>query len=161
MGWVFERFVRELYRARLGDTRVLPERQMRWALEGATPEANALLPVMNTDIRLRDATGLTVVETKFSKDALQTGAQGKRTFKSEHLYQLHAYVTHLQRAPTPVTRAVLLTGCPGPAFAHRYTMGGVSWSVVAIDLRHEWQVIEDSALKAAGDVVWSSISASR
>lgn len=148
MGWVFERFVRELYRANAGAAKVLDKRQIRWALVGETDEADALLPVMNTDIRLRDAEGLTVVETKFSAEALATGAYGKRTFKSEHLYQLHAYVTHLQRE-APVRRAVLLTGSPRGAFAHRYTMDGVEWLVVSVDLAGEWAAILTGALVAS------------
>ena len=81
--------------------------------------------------------------------ALPAGRDGKRRIRASHLYQLHAYVTHLERLHLGVPRAILLIGHPGAAFTHRYRMGDGEWTVVAVDLRESWSSLCASVVAAA------------
>lgn len=148
MGWLFEAFVRRYLDEHLVDHRVLAERKLDWALQTDSPAAASVVPAMFTDIRLVGPLGQCVVETKFTTDALPANQYGKKTLRAAHLYQLHAYVTHLGTATVPVSHAVLLIGAAEPSFAHRYRMDGVDWTAASVDLRAPWAAICSSMISA-------------
>jgi len=149
MGWLFETFVRSYLQKHLQGQRVRGERQLDWALQPESPSGSAILPAMFTDIRLSGSAGLAVIEAKYTNEALPAGRDGKRRIRASHLYQLHAYVTHLERLHLGVPRAILLIGHPGAAFTHRYRMGDGEWTVVAVDLRESWSSLCASVVAAA------------
>jgi len=152
MGWIFENFVRRYLKLHLGsELRVLSERRVTWSLSSASAAALAVVPRMETDLRIASQRGVTVVEIKCHRDALAPGRDGKRRLRPEHLYQLHAYVSHLAQVAPGVHRAVLLLGSPTSAFSHRYRMGDLDWLVTNVDLRGTWEDIIAGVLAAAGD----------
>jgi 5-methylcytosine-specific restriction enzyme subunit McrC len=141
MGAIFENFVRQYWRAHLRCYQVRPERKLEWGLVGDSEDAAAIVPEMRTDIRLDGPGGLRIVETKFTKETLP-GYFGKRSVRPAHLYQLHTYVTHLERAGVGLSQAILLMGGAEPAFEHRYHMDGLEWRIASIDFREPWIEIE-------------------
>ncbi|HET7543833.1 MAG TPA: hypothetical protein VFK05_28370 [Polyangiaceae bacterium] len=152
MGWIFESFVRCYLKLHLSaEHRVLPERRVEWSLNSASPVAQAVVPGMETDVRIATPRGLTVVEVKCPRDALAPSRDGKRRLRPAYLYQLHAYVSHLAQAALGVHRAVLLLGSPTRAFSHRYRMGSIDWLVTNIDLRGPWEDVAAGVLAVAGD----------
>lgn len=152
MGWIFENFVRHYLKLHLdSEHRVLPERRVEWSLYSASPAALAIVPGMETDVRIASPLGLTVVEVKCPRDALAPSRDGKRRLRPQHLYQLHAYVSHLAQAAAGVHRAVLLLGSPTNPFSHRYRMGNIDWLVANLDLRGPWEDVAAGVLAIASD----------
>ena len=139
MGLVFEDFVRAFIARELPDHRVLGERRLDWALVPSTPAAASVVPAMLTDIRVRTPSGDLLIETKYVREALVPRRQGGgRSVRSSHLYQLHAYVSHLVATSAPLRRAILLCGSPGQSFRHSYHLGAIETDVIAVDLAQPW-----------------------
>lgn len=63
----------------------------RWPLEGYSPGALAILPVMRTDSILEHPGRRIIVETKFA-DALKPNRYGKPKLSRDHVFQIYAYV---------------------------------------------------------------------
>lgn len=79
--------------------------RLKWAATGS-PDALARLPDMRTDIVLRSDTATIVADAKFYAETLTTYFD-KRSIRSEHLYQLTAYLRHVAR-PSSEVRGLLI-----------------------------------------------------
>ena len=56
------------------------------------PFDQSQLPQMRTDVTLRHRGRTLIIDAKYYGNSMQTGAWGKATVHSEHLYQVLAYV---------------------------------------------------------------------
>lgn len=92
MASLFERFLINFYRREQRVYRVSSE-HLQWRAEG-TPRDLGLLPQMRTDIVLRKGQTTIVVDAKYYAEMLKAG-WGRGTLRSQHLYQLFAYMSHL------------------------------------------------------------------
>lgn len=93
---LYEAAVRGFYGVVLrGDpwTAEAAQRSHRWPLEESTPGMAALMPSMETDVLLRAPGRVRIVETKFTSPTAVHGQYGGVTFKRDHLFQLHAYLS--------------------------------------------------------------------
>lgn len=92
---LFEKAVGGLYRFNLVSQgwRVLTSKQLKWQIESCSVGMQSLLPGMETDIVLENTAEQTriVVDTKFAA-MLTTGQFGQASIKSNHLYQIYAYL---------------------------------------------------------------------
>jgi 5-methylcytosine-specific restriction enzyme subunit McrC len=92
MARLFERFIANFYRKET-DWDVTPQEQIPW--DTSTP--CDLLPEMNADAVLRRPGRTLVVECKFYQETLQTGRWSEKPrLRSQHLYQLSAYMENLR-----------------------------------------------------------------
>jgi 5-methylcytosine-specific restriction enzyme subunit McrC len=106
-------------------------------------KARALLPEMATDVCLDSSSRKIVIECKFTPNALQEN-WGKLSARSEHLYQLFAYLKHLER------RGGTHEHCEGlllyPTATHSvdfvFDTQGHTVRVVTLDLREAWNDIK-------------------
>jgi 5-methylcytosine-specific restriction enzyme subunit McrC len=114
---VFQDFVYHFYRAEQRSFTVSSQR-VDWDVSFVGSGARELLPDMITDVCLDSPTRKIVIECKYTPHVLQEN-WGKLSSRSEHLYQLFAYLKHLeakggpnrncegscftQRLPTPLT----------------------------------------------------------
>lgn len=57
------------------------------------------MPTMNTDVTLSDASHTIIIECKWTPTTLQI-THGAQRLRSEHLYQLNAYLHHHPRRAT-------------------------------------------------------------
>jgi 5-methylcytosine-specific restriction enzyme subunit McrC len=94
MRQVFQDFVFNFYRLHQKEYSVSRDR-FSWDVDEVTDDVKALMPVMETDITLRSSAHAIIIDTKFSKNTLQ-GRFAKNTLRSEHLYQLFAYLKNLE-----------------------------------------------------------------
>ena len=92
MGRIFQDFVRNFFR--LEQTRfAVRGDQFKWPIETDVGRGHQLMPTMNTDVSLRDGNRTIIVECKWTPTTLQV-IHGAQRLRSEHLYQLNAYMTH-------------------------------------------------------------------
>lgn len=96
MAQLFERFLFRFF-AREQRAFVVEAPQLRWRATGK-PGALEYLPRMRTDIVLRGPKRTVVIDAKYYGSALGEYF-GKATVRSEHLYQILAYMKHLEAAP--------------------------------------------------------------
>lgn len=90
MSGLYERFLREYY------ARHHPELSpgaptVVWDLDGGSVDGSQL-PQMRTDVMLRRGERTLIIDAKYYSQSMQTGAWGKSTIHSAHLYQMLAYV---------------------------------------------------------------------
>ncbi|MEE6146757.1 5-methylcytosine-specific restriction endonuclease system specificity protein McrC [Olsenella sp. YH-ols2223] len=84
---LFEKFVLEYYRAERPDVRASSP-QIRWALDDG---AEAMLPVMQSDVVLSRGNDVLIIDAKFYAHATQSHYDVAK-LRSAHLYQIFTYV---------------------------------------------------------------------
>lgn len=138
---LFEEFVRNFYRIEAQDCRVGRE-DIAWHAMVDEKDLQ-YLPKMETDISIERGACKTIIDTKFYKEALVTH-YGKEKIRSEHLYQMHAYLTHLDK------KGGVNRGCSGVLL---YPTVGKDWcipmkifdkyrvTVCTINLNQDWVTI--------------------
>jgi 5-methylcytosine-specific restriction enzyme subunit McrC len=92
---VFQDFVYNFYNIEQKHFKVSSER-FDWDTSFADQTAKALLPQMITDVSLQSTSRKIVIECKYTPEALQQN-WGKLSVRSEHLYQLFAYLKQLEK----------------------------------------------------------------
>lgn len=143
---VFQDFIYNFYRIEQKYFTVSSER-FDWDSSYVDPKARALLPEMATDVCLDSSSRKIVIECKFTPNVLQEN-WGKLSARSEHLYQLFAYLKNLER------RGGAHKHCEGlllyPTATHPvdfvFDTQGHSIRVVTVDLREEWYDIKTQLL---------------
>ncbi len=142
MGRLFEDFVRGFLRTEHPRLRVVGHKSIQW---DASPEGEAVLrlPLMETDIYVPGAADArsVIVETKCVSEPFARGDEARTvSLRSDHLYQLFAYLTnHARSYPVqPPALGVLFYATTGTAFDYRYRVDGHPLRVLAVDLAKPW-----------------------
>lgn len=138
---LFEKFVFHFARRHCHGAAV-SAKCIAWNGEAETDEARALLPGMLTDVTIEWPQRKLILDCKFYREALAERGDSRR-LHSQHLYQLHAYLTNQAIVPG-------WEGCEGmlfyPAVNHRldhgYVIAGHRLRVASVDLNEEWPEIE-------------------
>jgi 5-methylcytosine-specific restriction enzyme subunit McrC len=145
---LFQDFVFNFLRRHQFEFKVSRDR-FEWHTTDASPEARALLPHMETDITLRSPTRVIVIDTKFSKRALQTNL-GKQSLRSEHLYQLYSYLKNLEQRGPPFNNAegLLLYPVVNQQVDFSAELPGHKLSIRTIDLQLPAESLGETLLKS-------------
>jgi 5-methylcytosine-specific restriction enzyme subunit McrC len=138
---MFQNFVYNFYRIEQKDFNVSSER-FEWSTTDPPTGQVPLLPTMTTDVSLTSANRKIVVECKFSREALQVN-WGKTSARSEHLYQLYAYLRNLEHREGPNSHAegLLLYPTVSQPVDFCFRAAGHNIRVVTLDLNRDWQEI--------------------
>lgn len=138
---IFEKFVRNFYR-RCQSAYSVKRDRMEWV--GAAEDGSnfGLVPYMETDVTLRSSSRTIVVECKYTESIYQQH-YFKGKFRSEHLYQLSAYLENLE----PAAEGILLYPTAGVAVDQSYVLHNHKVRVATLDLDRPWPQIAAS-LKA-------------
>ena len=155
MGLLFEDFVRGFLRIECPPLKVYKgHKQIEW---NDIPEGDAKrFPVMEIDIYVPGAGGPSaIIETKCVAKPF-VGASGTRadSLRSDHLYQLFAYLTnHAQSYPAePRALGVLLYATAGDLLDYRYNLHGHPLWVRSVDLAQPWQGLRADLICLAEDL---------
>lgn len=133
---LFERFLFNFLQ-RKKTTYLVKRDRFSWKLAGN----QQLLPTMLTDISLLKHNQKIIVDAKFYKNALQFH-HGKRSFHSEHMYQMFAYLQH-QPKDLEQIKGILIYPYNGQYFNETYQWNDqTSMQFVTVDLSKPWQNIE-------------------
>ena len=153
---LYEAAVRGFYHAVLRDdpwTAEAAQRSHRWPLEDSTPGMAALMPSMETDVLLRAPGRVRVVETKFTSPTVVHSQFGGVTFKRDHLFQLHAYLTTLPdtvRGDGTQVDGVLLYPQVGAPIDESARVGAHRLRVMTVNLAGSGREIREGLLRVAG-----------
>lgn len=96
---LFENFVRNFYACELRkeypQSRLVGKEKIKWITDDSPSNTFDLLPSMETDISIRFPERYIVVDTKFYSKTLQVNFD-KKSIHSGNLYQIYAYLRHLE-----------------------------------------------------------------
>jgi 5-methylcytosine-specific restriction enzyme subunit McrC len=144
MGRLFERFVRNFLRREQTDfdisSPVIP-----WQHDQELGSDSAWLPDMLTDVVLRSPTQRVVIEAKYYAEPYSF-RYGSKKLRSNHLYQLLTYMTHMEASggPRPVGVLLYAGGAMQPL---EYRLGGHQIFIRSVDLDRDWQLIHQDLLE--------------
>jgi len=143
---VFQDFVYNFYRIEQKEFVVSSER-LDWDTSYADREAQALLPHMVTDVCLDSFSRKIVIECKFSPNVLREN-WGKLSARSDHLYQLFAYLKHLEQrgGAHRSCHGILLYPTVTRPIDFLFDTQGHRVRVVTLDLRQAWNEISAQLL---------------
>lgn len=148
---LFERFVRAWYEYHRPD--LAPgASHVPWAL--AAGESSSLLPQMRSDVTLRGRERSLIIDTKFYDKTLQHQARFDRnSYRSAHLYQIHAYVKNAQAAWPGEVGGMLLYAATDETHTPDEVLhiDGNRFELRTLDLRQPW---DDITAQLHGFCVW-------
>ncbi len=142
---LFERFVRNFYRHHIGDRYHISARNLDWP-----GVSNAHMPIMKTDISIesrKEPFNKLIIDTKFYEETLTRGF-GDLKFRSDHLYQIYAYLrTQEDLGPSfRNAKGMLLYPNVGLEISEIIELQGHEIRIETIDLANDWEQIESNLL---------------
>ncbi len=134
---LFERFVLR-YAQRHTDAKVKPTRYT-WS-DTPSPESQALMPGLHTDVVLRGKDWTRIVECKYTPRLFASGRHNKQQFHSAYLRQLFAYLSReAAKHPTrPRPSGLLLYPAVSTSVDHVIRMDPFQARVATLDLTLPW-----------------------
>lgn len=150
---LFEDFVTEFYRREQREFRVnRGGRRIRWDDGGTADHHRVAIPQMEGDVLLDSSARRIVMDTKYYGEAL-AGYRGARKLRSDHLYQLLAYLRNREATePGPRHEGVLLYPMVGERLAIVLCLEGFSIQARSVDLGQPWPGIHQEMLASIGRV---------
>jgi 5-methylcytosine-specific restriction enzyme subunit McrC len=145
MAMLFQQFLRNFFDREQSKFNV-DSPQFRWRASGF-PKDMALLPVMQTDIVATSSDRSIVMDAKFYVEALQAG-QHKTTVRSEHLYQIYAYLHHLrsERPANTTIDGILVYPVVAEELDLKYSIDGFGIQIRTLDLDQPWRRLHAATL---------------
>ena len=143
MAVLFENFVRNFYRKHTNYH--VRREDIRWKLIARDPSAGKLLPKMQTDISLEVEGRKIIIDCKYTPEATKLHYESEK-LRSEHLYQLHAYLSNLPDQESRCEGMLLYPEVDTP-IAAVFTNNGRTMSIRTVNLHQSWATIHDSLLK--------------
>ena len=144
--WVlFENFVRNFYRQHTKSKYRVRREDIRWNLIPRDPSDAKLLPKMQTDISLEAEGRKIIIDCKYTPEATQMHHESE-SLRSEHLYQLHAYLSNLPDQESRREGMLLYPEVDKPLKAV-FTGNGRTISICTINLHQPWTAIHNDLLR--------------
>lgn len=147
MALVFQAFVRNFFRIEQREFTV-KSLSLRWDVENGTEASFHLLPRMATDIHLIGPKRRLIIDTKYSPKLFQV-YHDKRSFRSEHLFQLFTYVKNAEALGQAYrnVEGMLLYPAVGGAIDERFEVQGHLMRVATVNLDQDWPRIRADLLQ--------------
>ncbi len=142
MAHLFEAFVRGFLRCEADGWKV-GRNELRWADTTAEDDSLRLLPKMITDVSMHAPSRRVILETKFVRQPFRVFGDGDRVkLRSEHLYQLFAYVVNTHAAHRSLRlEGRLVYASVGRGVRAAFSWGAVPVEVHTIDLTGDWAAV--------------------
>jgi 5-methylcytosine-specific restriction enzyme subunit McrC len=137
MWGVFQAFVQNFFKAEQNEYSVKSE-CILWDALALNAESTQYLPVMHTDVTLRSKIRTIVIDTKYYPEALSEN-YGKKKIRSDHLYQLYAYLKNCKSQGLP--EGILLYPTVSQPLDLAFDLGGNKLRVKTLQLNQSWQNI--------------------
>ena len=156
MSYLFEEFVRNFYKIEAQDCKVSRE-DIAWQAIALDEQAQQFLPKMVTDISIEGANSKVVIDTKYYKEAL-VKHYGQEKIRSDHLFQLNAYLTNLENKGELNTdcSGVLLYPTVKTDLCLSFMFGNHKVTVCTINLNQDWKEIHGDLI----DILKGSLGSS-
>lgn len=149
MSSLFEKFVLEYYRYHYPMLHA-SSAQIRWNVDDVDNKMISILPIMQTDIMLKNKGKTLIIDTKYYSRILQT-QYDKQTLHSNNLYQIFAYVKNQDMGNTGDVAGMLLYAKTNESIAPNcdFQISGNKISVRTLDLNVPFQEIAEQLNKIA------------
>ena len=145
---LYEEFIIEFYRREQDHYRINRRgRSIRWVDDGTDDHQRSMIPQMQADVILDAPDRRIIMDAKFYRRALST-RYGTTKLRSEHLYQLLAYMRNREasEAAGPKHEGMLLYPTVDETVAVDVRLEGFRVSARSINLGQEWQNIHNDML---------------
>lgn len=119
---------------------------LRWHAQGKEADIG-YLPLMRTDIVLRDEARTIVIDAKYYAQTLGEHF-GKQTVRSDHLYQLFTYLQHFSLNRSADVAGVLIYPRTTRSVAVDAVLFGHPFRAATVDLAQAWEGIHEDLLRA-------------
>lgn len=147
MRLLFQDFVRGFFLLEQTDYAVAAT-ALQWPWQAADELSKALLPRMITDTTLSRGQERIVIETKFTpKIVTEKSDRYPEKFQSDHLFQLHAYLSALADEGMSPLRGILLYPRVEHEVRAAYAHARYSLEVRTVNLSAPWKSIHSSLLE--------------
>ena len=147
---VFEAFLRNFYKVKQRVFGRVQSEHLKWNTEAASGQNLEMLPVMITDVTLRNAHRTIVLDAKYYKDALQEHYGAKKAH-SEHLYQLLAYLRAENAGEGLIIPEGILVYPTGESNVNAsFVIDRYPVRLFTINLNQSWHLIEKDLLALVG-----------
>jgi 5-methylcytosine-specific restriction enzyme subunit McrC len=147
---LFQSFVQNFMRREQSIFRVANP-ALKWRELEGSPEAQALIPMMFTDLTLERYGYTAIIETKYYREVFVERHQTRR-IRSAHLYQIYAYMQNLSRLGSSVDGVLLYAQGDQPVDIE-VRLGVHRVRVVTLDLSSSWENIHAALINVAS---WAS-----
>jgi 5-methylcytosine-specific restriction enzyme subunit McrC len=140
---LYEKFVLEYYKRHHSYLSEVKASQVKWNISKNTEESMIrFLPMMQTDIFLRYADQILIIDTKYYGHTMQM-QYDKATLHSRNMYQIFTYVKNQDVANTGNVSGMLLYAKTEEAITPdcSFVMGGNKISVKTLNLNKEFKLI--------------------
>ena len=148
MSQLFEAFVRNFYRRRQSEYKIVKKETIYWQFNSENSEALQFVPDMETDITLENETRKIIIDTKFYREMMAI-SYGREKIISSNLYQLFSYLLNQEKGDPKTLRAtgILLYPTIKKEYNLHYTHKAHSVQIRTVDLSVDWCNIEDQLLR--------------
>jgi 5-methylcytosine-specific restriction enzyme subunit McrC len=140
---IFEQFLYNFYRHEQREWTV-QRPKIHWV--GATGQTH-FLPEMRTDIVLKRQSATLIIDAKYTPNVFSNDRFSSQTLKSEHLYQLFAYLSNFQTPSGQERMGLLIYPLANHFVDAQFTIGGYCVRVYTLDLNQHWRRIRDELLR--------------
>lgn len=107
MNRLYERFILEYFKVHHPE--LSPHaRQIAWDLNNSVGHGTGQLPIMQTDVTLKNGRAELIIDAKFYGSSLQSGRGDKLTIHSHNLYQIITYAVNADVHPNRTVSGLLL-----------------------------------------------------
>ncbi len=155
MNSLFESFVRNFYKIKLGDRWEVRRESISWQFESLTATDKNYLPSMQTDITISDGSKKVIIDTKYYSKTL-TEYYDSEKIHSANLYQLFAYLLNQENtedASSLSAGGMLLYARTTGELNQCYRYKSHHIHIRTIDLFKPWQLIEADLMQ-----IWENVS---
>jgi 5-methylcytosine-specific restriction enzyme subunit McrC len=135
---VFQAFVFNFFRTEQTEFSVTSE-YIYWDAVALNSESAQFLPVMHTDVTLHSQSRTIIIDTKYYPETLSEN-YGRKRIRSDHLYQLYAYLKNYKLQSHP-PEGILLYPTTSQSLDVAFDMGGNKLRVKTLQLDQSWQNI--------------------
>lgn len=145
MAYLYENFVRNFLNVHT-DFDVRRE-DIYWQWNSEDQTSASLLPKMQTDISLTSPTRKLIIDCKFTPEATRENYAAQK-LRSEHLYQIHAYLTNLPQENLPNRREIMLLYPTVDSTISATYKDQKGWNIYirTINLNQPWQQIHNDLM---------------
>jgi 5-methylcytosine-specific restriction enzyme subunit McrC len=146
MAKVFEHFLKNFFTIEQNIFQVTAE-DIRWDIDPRSEGDISLIPLMRTDLILRDGNQAIVMDAKYYSNPFLS-SYGKEKIRSGHLYQLFSYIKNIEKQDCDTcVNGALIYASQYPSNISSYLINGHQILIFTINLNQPWQGIEKDLLK--------------
>lgn len=142
---LFEKFIFNFYKRELPKEYAVGVEIIKWQAEAMEGSSLEYLPSMRTDISITSSSRKLILDAKYYKEAMVTHFD-KEKFRSQHFYQMYAYVSNLDTIDHEgkTIEAMLVYPTVDKSFSQSYKTQGYKIGFKSLDLRQDWRELEKS-----------------